>query len=168
VHDGFRHLRFGVNWLEPRTARHAKASQRAHVAQLKQKLGSGWRLASHSHSRGTVAAAVANAPITRLGFDVEYADPARPWREIAAVYLPVAADVDLGSSGFCRLWTFGEAYFKAFGEPPDGQLLLRVARIPDIAPDENDEPTAFAARRYFYSERLCDDFWLTLVWEEAI
>ncbi len=41
-------------------------------------------------------------------------------------------------------------------------MLLRVLE----APMQDDEPIALTARRYWYSEPLRDDFWLSLVWEE--
>jgi phosphopantetheinyl transferase len=165
MHNGFRHLRYMVQWIEPTTVRHPKASQRAVADQITRKAGPDWRLWSRSHSRGTIAVAAGNPPLTRLGIDVEYADPRRPWRDIAAAYLPdLGPDEDLDPQAVCRAWTFGEAHFKAFGSPPAPAILTNVIR----APEPGDEPVAFGARRYWYSERLPEDFWLTLVWEEEI
>lgn len=154
-----------VHWVEPLTARHPRTVQRAAADALAGKAGPGWALRSRSHSRGTVAVAMGNAPLTRLGVDVEYADPRRPWRDIGAAWLPeVRDDPAIDAATVCRLWTFGEAYFKAFGSAPAPGLLRSVRRAP--APD--DEPVAFAARRYWYSEALPESFWLTLVWEEEV
>ena len=165
MHNGFRHLRYTVQWMQPITARHAKAAQRALAGQMTEKLGPDWRLWSRSHSRGTVAVAAGNPPLTRLGVDVEYADPRRAWREIAAAYMPeFRGDPGIDASTLCRLWTFGEAHLKAFGSVPDPDVLDRMMQT---RPPE-DEPVAFANRRYWYSEALPDSFWLTLVWEEEI
>ena len=165
MHSGFRHLRYTVQWIEPVTARHSRAAQRALADKMTAKMGPDWRLWSRSHSRGTVAIAAGNSPLTQLGVDVEYADPRRPWREIAAAYLPeFHSRLGVDISALCRLWTFGEAYLKAFGSVPEPDLLRRVLH----APLPEDEPVAFADRRYWYSEILPDDFWLTLVWEEEI
>ena len=150
MHGEFRHLRYAVRWLDPAARRHPKSAQRLTASAIHAALGPDWRLASHSHSRGTVAVCVANPPITCLGVDVEYADPARPWREIAALYLPSAQTADLDASAFCRLWTFGEAHFKAFGQVPPAGLLLDYARAPLCT----DEPVAFGSRRHWYTEAL--------------
>jgi phosphopantetheinyl transferase len=165
MHNGFRHLRYAVQWIEPVAARHPKPAQRAVAAEITRKIGPDWRLWSRSHSRGTVAVAAGNSPLTRLGVDVEYVDPKRPWRDIAAAYLPDFGSESLAdASTLCRLWTFGEAHLKAFGSVPTADILTNVMRT--AAPD--DEPIRFGARRYWYSEALPDDFWLTLVWEEEI
>ncbi len=163
VHDWFRHLRYHVRWLEPATHRHSRGSQRQAVDAMEAQLDGQWALKSRSHSRGTIAVAAANHPITRIGIDVEYADPARPWREIAAIFMPATAHTSSDTGQLCRVWTFGEAYRKAFGEVPSPDLLQRIAAMPP--PD--DEPIAISARRFWYSEPLRDGFWLSLVWEEA-
>jgi phosphopantetheinyl transferase len=165
MHNGFRHLRYAVQWMQPIAARHAKAAQRALADQMTDKIGPDWRLWSRSHSRGTVAVAAGNPPLTRLGVDVEYADPRRPWREIAATYLPeFQSEPGIDPSTLCRLWTFGEAHLKAFGSAPDADVLRSVMQ----SPPPEDEPVAFASRCYWYSEPLPDGFWLTLAWEEEI
>ena len=167
MHQPFRHLRYMVRWLEPVSARHPRATQRALADHLRQRLEADgdWRLHSRSHSRGTVAVAGGNPPLTRLGVDVEYADPRRPWRDIASLWLPAFADTrGLGPPEFCRGWTFGEAHLKAFGAVPAPETLIAALR----APHSDDEPVRFGARRYWYSEPLPGDFWLTLVWEEEI
>jgi phosphopantetheinyl transferase len=163
MHTGFRHLRYMVQWIEPPAARHSRADQRTVADQMIRKIGPDWRLWSRSHSRGTIAVAAGNAPLSRLGVDVEYTDPRRPWRDIATAYVPNLGQ-ELDPSTACRAWTFGEAYFKAFGANPAADILTNVIR----APTPDDEPVAFGARRYWYSECLPDDFWLTLVWEEEI
>lgn len=163
MHGEFRQLRYGLKRLEPVTGRHPRTFQRAAAVALEHTLGTGWRLASRSHSRGLTAVAVANAPLVRLGIDVEYADPGRPWREIAEFYLPGAETAHLGPTEACRLWTFGEAYFKAFGLAPSADLLLQIAQ----APLDEDEPFTFRSRHWWWSEDAGDGFVLSLVWEEA-
>jgi phosphopantetheinyl transferase len=164
MHGEFRHLRYGLKPLEPPTARHPRAAQRAAADAAAQKLGPGWRLGSRSHSRGLAAVAVGNAPLVRLGIDVEFADPARPWREIVDFYLPGATPAHLEPPQACRLWTFGEAYFKAFGETPSADLLLRISQVPPF----EDEPVTFQSRCWWWSEDVNEGFVLSLVWEEAI
>jgi hypothetical protein len=107
---------------------------------------------------------VANPPLARLGIDVEYADPGRPWRDIAAFYLPGAVAAGFGPGEACRLWTFGEAHFKAFGQAPSADLLVRIAGT-SLA---DDEPVSFQSRRWWWSEEVGEGFVLSLVWEEAL
>jgi phosphopantetheinyl transferase len=165
MHNGFRHLRCTVRWLTPVTARHSRTAQRSLADQIMQENGADWTLWSRSHSRGAIAVASGNPPLTRLGVDIEYTDPKRPWRDIAGAYLPdFRRESNADAPMACCLWTFGEAYFKAFGTVPPADILTGVMRT--AAPD--DEPVRFGARRFWYSEALPDDFWLTLVWEEEI
>lgn len=80
---------------------------------------------SRSHSRNMAAAAIASAPVDRLGVDVERIDPARRTDEIASLYLGEAV-TGLPLGVFFRGWTFGEAHFKALGRNPSPALLRRV------------------------------------------
>jgi hypothetical protein len=164
MHGEFRQLRYGLKRLAPVTARHPRADQRNAASELGAKLGTGWALTSRSHSRGLAAVAVGNAPLLRLGIDVEYAGPERPWRDIAEAYLPKDTAAALGPVEACRLWTFGEAHFKAFSAIPSADLLMRIAQ----APLDDDEPLAFQSRRWWWSEDAGDGFVLSLVWEEAL
>ena len=100
-----------IRRLAPVTARHAREDQRRIARESRQTVSGS--LLSHSHSRGMIAVASASPPVVRLGIDVELADPARPWRQIAVMYMPAAAGAALGDSDFCRLWTFGEAHVVA-------------------------------------------------------
>ncbi len=77
---------------------------------------------SKSHSRALAAAAVAISG--SLGVDVELADPARAITALARQLL--GRESALSHWDFYRLWTFREAYFKAFGAFP-GEALLRCA-----------------------------------------
>jgi hypothetical protein len=79
-------------------------------------------LASRSHGRGLVAAAIARPPVTCLGVDVEWIDPRRRMDDIAGHYLgETVSGVD--AETFFRGWTFGEAWFKAFGRDPSPDLI---------------------------------------------
>ncbi len=132
MHQEFRHLRYTVRWMTPVAARHARSAQRTVAADMRANLGAGWQLTSHSHSRGTVAVAAGNPPLMRLGVDVEYIDPKRPWGEIAAVYLPDHAQAgEADPAALCRAWTFGEAWFKAFGSLPDARHAAACAGSAD-------------------------------------
>ncbi|MDP3735780.1 MAG: hypothetical protein Q8R02_00230 [Hyphomonadaceae bacterium] len=148
--------------LAPVTTRHRREDQRRVAREIRQAAPAG-SILSHSHSRGIIAVASASLPVVKLGIDVEFIDPARPWREIAAVFMPAAAGTSLGDSDFCRLWTFGEAHFKAFGETPSPDMLVEVARLPI-----DDEAREFQPRRFWRSEKLAEGFWLSVVWERGV
>jgi hypothetical protein len=79
-------------------------------------------LFSRSHGRGLIAAAVAGPPVTHLGIDVEWIDPRRRMAQIAEQYLHAPATPT--PEQFFRGWTFGEAWFKAFGADPTPDLIL--------------------------------------------
>lgn len=142
-------------------ARHKREDQRRIAWEIRQAAPAGSVL-SHTHSRGVIAVASAAAPVMKLGVDAEYIDPARPWREIAAVFMPAAAGAALDAGDFCRLWTFGEAHFKAFGETPSPDLLVDVARLGD-----SDDTREFHPHRFWRNERLAEGFWLSVVWERG-
>lgn len=81
---------------------------------------------NRSHSRGVAAVAV-SASTGRLGVDVEYADPSRPWGKILAQF----AGQDPGEvtpAAAAAAWTFIEAWYKAFQAwPPDGHVHIALA-----------------------------------------
>jgi hypothetical protein len=153
-----RDIHVDIRRLTPVVARHSRAEQRRVAREARQ--AAPGSILSHSHSRGIIAVASASAPVTKLGVDVELIDPTRPWREIAAIYMPAAAGASLRTSDFCRLWTFGEAHFKAFGETPSPDLLVDVARLP-----VSGEVLEFGPNRFWRSEKLDEVFWLSVVWE---
>lgn len=102
-------------------ARPPKALESAAARALQAELDPAAPLFSRSHGRGLVAAAVAAPPITRLGIDVEWIDPRRRMADIAEHYLGAAQAVT--PEQFFRGWTFGEAWFKAFGHDPVPDLI---------------------------------------------
>ncbi len=89
---------------------------------------------SRSHGRGLVAAAVAGPPVSRLGIDIEWVDERRRMGAITEHYLGSAEAVT--PEQFFRGWTFGEAWFKAFGRDPEPDLI-RIA-----GGNTSDEPVA--------------------------
>jgi phosphopantetheinyl transferase len=105
-------------------ARPPKALESAAAGALQAELDPAATLFSRSHGRGLVAAAVAAPPVTHLGVDIEWIDPRRRMAEIAEHYLGAAEPVT--PEQFFRGWTFGEAWFKAFGHDPAPDLI-RIA-----------------------------------------
>ncbi|MCE3289409.1 MAG: hypothetical protein K0R83_1421 [Caulobacter sp.] len=101
-----------------------KALESAAARALQAELDPAATLFSRSHGRGLVAAAVAAPPVTHLGVDIEWIDPRRRMAEIAEHYLGAAQAVT--PEQFFRGWTFGEAWFKAFGHDPAPDLI-RIA-----------------------------------------
>lgn len=70
------------------SGRRSKAEQRALAANADARLAPYCpAIRSRTHSRGVAVAAVATGEVERLGVDTEYADPGRPWFEIAKHYL---------------------------------------------------------------------------------
>lgn len=118
---------------------------------------------SLSHSRCVAAAAIAQH--VRVGIDVEYMCPRRDTHGILEVFLgPIHKPVS--PAAFYRAWTFGEAYFKAFGELPGAESLARVIE------HHADEGLYRVARREnapvgVLHSKPFDDFALTIVWELA-
>ena len=101
-----------------------KALESAAARALQAELDPAATVFSRSHGRGLIAAAVAGPPVTRLGIDVEWIDPRRRMAQIAEHYLGAAEAVT--PEQFFRGWTFGEAWFKAFGRDPE-PALIRIA-----------------------------------------
>lgn len=121
------------------------------------------RHSSLSHSRSVVAAAIACQG--RVGIDIEYMCPRRDIHAILGMFLgPV--DNTVAPAALYKAWTFGEAYFKAFGELPDAESLARaVEHHADNGLYHVDRPDC-PAIGIFHSEPL-DNFALTLVWERT-
>jgi hypothetical protein len=137
-----------------RGARVAHARQSAEAADLlatlRQRAGVPEGPSSKSHSRDLVA--VALAEIGCVGIDVEFRTPERPIQQIAAHLGAAVADA---ASGY-RVFTFWEAYFKAFGAWPDKGLLRAVG--------ESSEPFQQADRMTMLHQVVERDFAFTLVW----
>lgn len=120
---------------------------------------------SISHSRGVAAAAIARG--ARVGIDVEYMCLRRDTSAILDVFLgPQEKPVSLAA--FYRAWTFGEAYFKAFGRLPGSEALWRVI---DVHAGDGASDGAYrvdCGKNGAAGVLHCvpfDDFALTIVWE---
>lgn len=139
----------------PRGARVARAVQSAAAADLlaalRQRAGVAEGPSSKSHSRDLVAAALAQTG--RVGIDVEYRAPGRRIEQVAEhiMHAP-AAHADAAY----RVFTFWEAYFKAFGAWPEKALLREVAA--------SAEPLQRAGGVSLLHRVAEGDFALTLVW----
>lgn len=114
-----------------------------------------------SHSRTGLAAASGNAPGLRLGIDIEWMAPDRPFDAIAQSFLPIAS-APIGMAEFYRGWTFFEAYFKAFQRFPRAEL---VAEIATRASD--DRVHALVDKVWMLQRRVLENFQLCLVWTHA-
>jgi hypothetical protein len=142
---------------EQRGARVARSLQSATAEALLQELRAQTGIAgpsSKAHSRALAAAAVARA---RVGIDVEYRAPERRIEEIAS-YLMGTSPHD--ASAAYRVFTFREAYFKAFGDWPDKHLMREAAN----AAEPGEWACGLVRVRH---ESIGEDFNLTLVWSEA-
>ena len=118
---------------------------------------------SLSHSRGVAAAAIAHHG--RVGIDVEYMCPRRDMHAMLEAFLgPMHKRMP---PAVCyRVWTFGEAYFKAFGSLPGGKILGHVIdRPPDDGLYQLVRPVG-AAVGVLHSQPF-NEFALTVVWDMA-
>ena len=120
---------------------------------------------SMSHSRRIVAAAIGRGG--RVGIDVELMCPRRNTGAILEVFL-APMDNPVSLSAFYRVWTFGEAYFKAFGRLPGSEALSQVI---DVHAGDGTSDGAYrvdcrknGAAGVLHSVPF-DDFALTIVWE---
>jgi hypothetical protein len=120
------------------------------LAALRQRAGVAEGPSSKSHSRDLVAVALAEAG--RVGVDVEFRAPDRAIEKIAAHLGAPVADAARGY----RVFTFWEAYFKAFGDWPEKGLLRAVAG--------SSEPLQQAGGMAMLHQVVEHDFAFTLVW----
>ncbi|WP_420478925.1 hypothetical protein [Brevundimonas sp. FT23028] len=117
--------------------------------------GSGDTL-SKAHSRTGVA--VAAAPAGRIGCDLEHRTKGRPIRDIADLLMNRRPDDDQTAY---RVFTFHEAYFKAFGEMA-GAARLRAVALETAARYRTAEGLNVL------HEAVGDDFLLTIVWDAPV
>lgn len=118
---------------------------------------------SLSHSRRVACATIAHH--SRVGIDVEYICPRRDIHGIFESFFgPMVKPVS--PAAFYRAWTFGEAYFKAFGRLPDTE---NFARVVEHHADEGAYRVEFPESAAFgvLHSKPFDDFALTIVWEMA-
>lgn len=116
---------------------------------------------SLSHSRGVAAAATSG--LGRVGIDVEYICSRRNIQAILEAFLG-PLDETVSPAAFYRVWTFGEAYFKAFGILPEAEILDRVFRHHSgeglYRADHHKSPGVGVLH-----SKPFDDFSLTITWE---
>ncbi|MEJ0058676.1 MAG: hypothetical protein WDM79_03370 [Terricaulis sp.] len=146
----------------PASARIPRADQSPAAADLldalRRETGVAEGPSSKSHSRVVVAAALAERG--RLGIDVEYCDAGRDLAGLSRYLL--GADAALHVAAFYRLWTFHEAYFKAFGVASD--RALRRAVLEARAP--LGEPVEVASGVRVMHAAPVDGFVLSWVWSD--
>lgn len=144
----------------PRDARVPRQIQSEAAAALLAEMRSGTGLSgspsSKAHSRSGIA--VAAAPEGRIGIDIECRLPDRPIRNIARLLMnETPADDDAA----WRVFTFHEAYFKAFGDMAGPERLRAVAATA--------APTYRTAEGLnVLHETIDGDFALTLVWDGPV
>lgn len=136
-------------------ARPPKALESAAARALQAELDRTAAVFSRSHGRGLVAAAVAGPSVTGLGIDIEWVDERRRIAAIAEHYLGAAEAVT--PEQFFRGWTFGEAWFKAFGRDPEPDLI-RIA-----GGNRSDEPVA-VGEAWLLQSLPEPGFVMSLVW----
>ncbi|WP_420471515.1 hypothetical protein [Brevundimonas sp. FT23042] len=117
--------------------------------------GSGGMI-SRAHSRTGVA--VAATPVGRIGCDLEHRTKGRPIRDIADLLMNRRPDDDQTAY---RVFTFHEAYFKAFGEMAGAARLRAVAQETAARYRTTDGLNVL-------HEAVGGDFLLTIVWDAPI
>jgi 4'-phosphopantetheinyl transferase len=116
---------------------------------------------SKSHSRAVVAAAVGNAPALRLGIDVEWMSPHRPFAAIMRSFAPGISGT-LDGDSFYRGWTFLEAYYKAFQQLPEPADIEAI-----VAAAANPEPQSVGNGAWVLHQTVFAAFKLCLVWKSS-
>lgn len=126
------------------------------LADLRREGGQPDGASSKAHARTAIAVAV--TPTGRIGIDIEYRAPDRPIRDIARLLMNETPADDAAAY---RVFTFHEAWFKAFGEMAGAERLRAVAgldaRLHRMADGVN-----------VLHEAINADFVLTLVWDGAV
>jgi hypothetical protein len=144
----------------PARERPSRRMQSAAAQNLLCTLGSGFASVVHSksHSYAMVAAAAGDAPELLLGIDIEWRKPNRPFAELAGFFADIGAE-KLGMAEFYRLWTFGEAYFKAFQRLPTSSQLQEVRSF-----DRGAQDMRLSDGTCLFQCLIEGDYALSLVW----
>ena len=141
----------------PPGARVARGRQSATAASLERDLRAQSGLlegpASRAHSRAMAAVAVAETGA--VGIDVEYRARGR---DIISIARFLMGERPGDEDAAYRVWTVWEAYFKAFGAEPPGEIMRAAARAGEGA------PYLAGAGLHVLHETPAPDFVLTLLW----
>ena len=116
---------------------------------------------SKSHSRAAVAAAMGNAASLKLGIDVEWMSPDRPFAAIMHAFAPSLTG-PLDRDCFYRGWTFLEAYFKAFQELPNARAIAEI-----VTADAKPIPLQIGDGVWVRHDNVFEVFKLCLVWKSS-
>lgn len=116
---------------------------------------------SKSHSRALVAAAAGGAPSLKLGIDIEWRSPRRPFTAIMQSLAPsISGPLDCAS--FYRGWTFLEAYYKAFQELP---ISFDIETI--LSAKAEQAPQSISNGAWVMHQSVSEAFELCLVWKSS-
>jgi hypothetical protein len=116
---------------------------------------------SKSHSRAVVAAAIGNTSSIRLGIDVEWMSPDRPFTAIMQAFVPSLLS-PLDGDSFYRGWTFLEAYYKAFQQLPCPRDIEKF-----IAVEAKQTPHQIENGSWVQQQNVFESFKLCLVWKSS-
>jgi hypothetical protein len=105
-----------------------------------------------------IAVAAGDADGLLLGIDIEWRKPDRPFTELAGFFVDIGVE-KLGLEEFYRVWTFGEAYFKAFQHLPTSRQLQEVRSF-----DRGAEDMRLSDGTCLFQCLIQDDYALSLVW----
>lgn len=126
------------------------------LAELRAETGLFEGPSSRAHSRNGIA--VAATPEGRIGIDIEHRLPTRPIRDIARLLMDATPTDD---DAAWRVFTFHEAYFKAFGE------MAGPARLRAVAGTTTPTYRTTEGLNVLH-ETVDGDFALTLVWDGPV
>ncbi len=116
---------------------------------------------SKSHSRALVAAAAGEAQSLKLGIDVEWIAPHRPFEAIMLSLVP-SLTCALDHKSFYRGWTFLEAYYKAF------QIFPGTVDVEQISMSEMGHvPLQISDGAWVWRHSVLDAFELSIVWKSS-
>lgn len=148
--------------LEQETGEAGRVWRFGHDPRGKPQVRSRWRNEpleiSISHSRDVVVCAVTD--LGSLGIDVEYCDPRRDIRGIAAAAFGSAEEREVerhGASMFYRIWVLREAHAKALGAGVT-TATDRVDRFPSVLEEKAWMQCIDREEWHLASKRFLDDY----------
>lgn len=145
--------------IHDRVARNIQSQAATALAEALSQTTTNPALISKSHSRTLVAAAVGNAGVLALGIDAEWMAPNRPFSSIIRSFAPsLPSAIEAGT--FYRLWTFLEAFYKAFQRWPEEDDIIQVFDRPNCG-----DAWQTARGTQLLQHQRADAFTLTIVWK---